>query len=122
MPGLPNAKDIMRGVVQIHMQLSSFNWTMPFRPSDPSTSSCSGWFFEAPGEPNPLVATCSHCLVDARKSWVSFPTMGRKMFESETVSIYPACDLAILRITDANFPWTQVVPFKIGDSDSVVPN
>jgi S1-C subfamily serine protease len=44
------------------------------------------------------------------------------MFESETVSIYPACDLAILRITDANFPWSQVVPFKIGDSDSVVPN
>ena len=110
----------MREVVQIICTSEIMDYDFPFRKGMVQTSTGSAFFLKS--NDNYLV-TCYHCVKNAIHVEIVLPSIGKKRYSVEIISICPLYDIALLRLNSENtFPHgsfniesNSISKVKVGD-------
>jgi len=107
-------KDI---IVKIYSQNIKYNWLEPYK-NDSSHESIGTGFFISKN----LILTASHVIEDSIRIDVTLPSIGKKKFRAEVVSIIPWFDIGLLKVTELEGKkWLQFANSnKIKSGDKVL--
>ena len=98
-------------IVRIISFSLSYDWYAPFRSPFETESVGTGFFFNDNG----FILTCAHCVEDSMKIEVTIPSLGKKRYKAEIISLSTDYDIAVIKINEfknENF-------LKIGNSDEL---
>jgi len=100
-------KDI---IVKIYSQNLEYNWLEPYKNDSSHESIGTGFFIS-----KDLILTASHVIEDSIRVDVTLPSIGKKKFRAEVVSINPWFDIGLLRVKELEGKkW-----LKFGDSNKI---
>lgn len=103
--------DILKDIiVKIYSQNIKFNWLEPYK-NDSSYESIGTGFFITEN----LILTASHVIEKSIRVDVTIPSIGKKKFKAEVVSLNPYFDFALLKIKDIK----SKNVLKFGDSNKI---
>jgi serine protease Do len=113
-----NAKDT---VVQVHAQVTQFNWLEPYKTPKQGEATGSGFFINKKGD----IVTNYHIVSEASNVQIQIPTFGMERFDVDVVGVSPERDIALLKITKESFERINKkinpIPFlNLGDSDLIM--
>ena len=83
-------------VVRILAQNIQYDWEIPFKFKQITGGIGSGFFIDLKGH----ILTCSHVVENSQEILLQLPSIGKKKFKADIVSICPYYDLALLKIRD----------------------
>ena len=86
-------KEFYKSVVKIYSQSIDIDWEYPFKFSNASESSGSGFFIDKKG----YLLTCSHVVQSAKKIFIEVQDEGNQKYEVKVVGFCPDMDIAILK-------------------------
>ena len=86
-------KEFYKSVVKIYSQSIDIDWEYPFKFSNASESSGSGFFIDKKG----YLLTCSHVVQSAKKIFIEVQDEGNQKYEVKVVGLCPDMDIAILK-------------------------
>jgi serine protease Do len=114
-PVQERAKDT---VVQIFAHITESDLFQPYQTPVQRSASGSGFFINDKGD----LITNAHVVNEATGIWIQIPSLGKKIFDVDIVSISPDRDLALLRLRPEGLETIRkelgAVPFlPLGDSD-----
>ena len=98
-------------IVRIISFSLNYDWYAPFRSPFETESVGTGFFFNDDG----LILTCAHCVEDSMKIEVTIPSLGKKRYNANIISLSSDYDIAVIKINEfknENF-------LKFGDSDKL---
>lgn len=98
-------------IVRIISQSLNFDWELPFKLKEVSSSIGSGFFIDKQGH----ILTCAHVVDDAKEVFVQLPNEGKDRFKAEVVGLCPEFDMAILKIKD----YKNKYYLELGNSDNI---
>ena len=85
-------KDI---IVKIYSQNIEYNWLEPYKNDSSHESIGTGFFIS-----KDLILTASHVIEDSIRVDVTLPSIGKKKFRAEVVSINPWFDIGLLKVKE----------------------
>ncbi len=105
-------------VVQIFANITESDLFQPYQTPVQKSASGSGFFINDKGD----LITNAHVVNEATGIWIQIPSLGKKIFDVDIVSISPDRDLALLRIRPDGLEVIRkelgAIPFlPLGDSD-----
>jgi hypothetical protein len=88
--------NISNKIVRIIAQNILYDWEIPFKLKHITGGIGSGFFIDLEGH----ILTCSHVVQNSKEILLQLPSIGKKKFKADIVSICPYYDLALLKIRD----------------------
>jgi serine protease Do len=82
-------------IVKIYSQNIKYNWIEPYKIDSSHESIGTGFFIS-----KNLILTASHVIEDSIRIDVTLPSIGKKKFRAEVVSIIPWFDIGLLKVTE----------------------
>ena len=83
-------------IVRILAQNIQYDWEIPFKFKQITGGIGSGFFIDLQGH----ILTCSHVVENSQEILLQLPSIGKKKFKADIISICPYYDLALLKIRD----------------------
>lgn len=107
-------------VVQIFAHVGPFDWIEPYKMAEQVENRGSGFLINEDG----YILTNSHVIDEAKRIWVTIPTLGRHIIHVDIVGFCPDRDLALLRIGPKHLDEVRkllggIPSLPFGDSDMV---
>lgn len=87
-------ENISNKIVRIISQKIEYDFEIPFKFKNISSSVGSGFFIDLKG----YIITCSHVIENSKEVFLELPSIGRNKFKCEIISICPYYDIALLKI------------------------
>ena len=88
--------NISNKIVRILAQNIQYDWEIPFKFKEITGGIGSGFFIDLEGH----ILTCSHVVENSQEIFLELPSIGKKKFKADIISICPYYDLALLKIRD----------------------
>jgi hypothetical protein len=88
--------NISNKIVRILAQSIQYDWEIPFKFKEIAGGIGSGFFIDLDGH----IVTCSHVVENSKEIFLQLPSIGKKQFKADIISICPYYDLALLKIRD----------------------
>tara|TARA_B100000575_G_C23143146_1_gene665918 strand:- start:3409 stop:4815 length:1407 start_codon:yes stop_codon:yes gene_type:complete len=104
-------RKVYNSVVKIINSSITPDIILPYNRNVHTTSQGAGFFFKKNG----YILTAAHVIVSSAEIWIKIPNRGQKNFKAKIVGIYPAFDLAILKIIGFNNKYY----LELGNSDKL---
>ncbi len=101
---------VYNSIVKLIVSSVTFDFTQPFNKSDQIVSIGTGFLID-----EVHIVTAAHVIKESNSFIINFPETGKNIYKGEIVSVYPAFDLAVLRLTDTKSQ--NYIP--LGNSDSL---
>ncbi len=112
-----HAKDT---VVQVFSQVAELDLLQPYKTPTQYPTYGSGFFINDQGD----IITNAHVVNQTKAVWIQIPSLGKRIFDVDVISVSPERDLALLRVRNQDLGIIKTVigkiPYlKLGDSDMV---
>lgn len=116
----PVQEKVSDTVVQLFSHVLQKDLLRPYAPPAQGTSAGSAFFINDQG----YLVTNAHVVNEAAGIWMQIPSLGKRIFDVETIGMSPDRDLALLKVSDEGLDIIRQelggVPYlPLGDSDLV---
>ena len=101
---------VYNSVVKLVVSNVTFDFSQPFNKSDQNISIGTGFLIDTQH-----IVTAAHVIRDSNSFIINFPETGQTIFHGDIVAVYPAFDIALLRLKNSK----QKNYISLGNSDSL---